>query len=242
MKKILFSLFLLPSLCYANYVNGTGEFYYGPDTDENTACEYAFNRAKQDAIQNHLGIEIESFTNENCESEKKCSIDVDTYTQMFGTIKQIVGKRINKYEDYGRKVCEVTISAVVERIENKTNFLVEGKLKYSQNEELDFYVTSNVVGYVSVYNYYDLSYTKLYSIHLKDINTKYKIRKSSERIVAQLPVNSQQSKELLVFIFSEEKPQEKKKYNSFEFSTMLSSLNSSVKRIVFRYVTIGKKL
>jgi hypothetical protein len=241
-KKSILLFCLYSPVCLANYVHATGEFYYGPDTDENTACEYAFNRAKQEAVQNYLGIEIESFTNENCESEKKCSIDVDTYTNFFGTIKRIVSRENHKYEEFGKKVCLVEIDAVVERIENQTNFMVEGDLKYMQGQELNFNIVSSVNGYVSVYNYYDSLYNKIHSFKIEKVNTQYKFMKDGYKIIAQLPKDKQQSKELLIFVFSEEKPKDKKTYDDFEFENMLSSLNSKVKRTIFRYITIGKKL
>lgn len=233
---------LYSPFCLANYVNGYGDFYYGPDTSDNTACEYAFDRAKQNAIQNHLGIEIESYTTENCRTENDCAINVDTYIQMFGKIKQIVKKDVRKYEDYGKKVCAVDVTAVVERIENKTVFSVNGKTKYIENEEIDFSFVSNTVGFVAVYNFYDNQYIKIYETEITKPNEEKTLKKSKEKIVASLPKNQYQSNELLVFVFSKEKPMNKKSYSAFEFANNLAALDSNVKRTIFRFVTIGKKL
>lgn len=242
LKKSLSLILLYSPFCLANYVNGYGEFYYGPDTADNTACEYAFDRAKQNAIQNSLGIEIESYTLENCRTENDCAINVDTYIQMFGKVKQVVKKDIKTQEEYGRKVCIADITAVVERIENKTNFSVNGKTKYNDNEELDFSFISNTVGFVSVYNFYDNTYTKIYETEITKPNEEKVIKKPKERIIASLPKNRYQSNELLVFVFSKEKPLNKKTYNAFEFANILASLDSNVKRTIFRFITIGKKL
>ena len=241
-RKIVLTFLFYSPYCFANYVHAIGEFYYGPDTDENTACEYAFVKAKQEAIQTNFGIEIESFVSENCENEKQCSIDIDTYTQLLGTIKQIVSRKNQTYEEYGKKVCRVTINAVIERIDNKTVFELNGKLRYVENEEMDFSISTNTIGYVSVYNFYDSYYHKIHSFQVKNINEEIKVLKNKHKIVAKLPEGKQQNKELLVFVFSEEIPTEKKKLNSFEFSTMISSLNSKTKKLIYRYVTIGKKL
>jgi len=179
---------------------------------------------------------------ENCRTENDCAINVDTYIQMFGKIKQIIKKDVRKYEDYGKKVCAVDVTAVVERIENKTNFSVNGKTKYSDNEELDFSFVSNIVGFVSVYNFYDNTYTKIYETEITKPNEERSIKKPKERIIASLPKNQYQSNELLVFVFSKEKPLNKKTYNVFEFANVLASLDSNVKRTIFRFITIGKKL
>ncbi len=242
LKKSLSLLLLYSPFCLANYVNGYGEFYYGPDTADNTACEYAFDRAKQNAIQNHLGIEIESYTLENCRTENDCAISVDTYIQMFGKVKQVVKKDIKTKEEYGRKVCVADITAVVERIENKTKFSVNGKTKYIENEEIQFSFISNTVGFVSVYNFYDNTYTKIYETQIIKLNEEMFLKKPKEKMIASLPKNQYQSNELLVFVFSKEKPMNKKTYSAFEFANILASLDSNVKRTIFRFVTIGKKL
>ena len=240
-KKILFSTLFFPSLCYANLVSGIGEFYFGPDTSENTACEYAFQRSKQDAIQRAFGEEIESFTQENCSNEKSCTIDIDTFTQMFGNIKQILKKDVNVYEDYGKKVCKVIIDSIVERVDNRTKFKVSGKNSYFEGEELDFSVVSNLDGYVSVYNFYENVYNRIHEFSVES-GKEIKIKKDGQKIKAFLPRNVLQTKELLVIVFSKEKPNKTKRLNSFEFTNMINSLDSKTKSFVFRYVTIGKKL
>lgn len=161
---------------------------------------------------------------------------------MFGKINQIVKKDIKKYEEYGRKVCKAEITAVVERIQNNTNFSVKGKTNYIENEELDFSIISNTVGYVSVYNYYNDQYVKIYETKITNANVEYKIKKEGEKIVAVLPKNQYKSNELLIFLFSKEKPMGKKQYGQFEFGNILSTLDSNVKRTIFRFITIGKKL
>ena len=37
-------------------------------------------------------------------------------------------------------------------------------------------------------------------------------------------------------------PLNKKSYSAFEFANILASLDSNVKRTIFRFITIGKKL
>jgi hypothetical protein len=239
---IVVLLLIYSPFSLANYVNGYGEFYYGPDTSDNTACEYALDRAKQNSIQNHLGIEIESYTLENCRSENDCAINVDTYIQMFGKVKQIVKKDVKVYEEHGRKVCKTDITTVVERIQNNTIFSVKGKTKYVEQEEIDFSFISNTVGFVSVYNFYDNKYVKIYETEITIVNEEKLVKKSREKIIASLPKNQYQSNELLVFVFSKEKPSSKKMYSAFEFANILASLDSNVKRTVFRFITIGKKL
>jgi len=241
MKKTILSTLLFPALCHANVVTGVGEFYFGPDTSENTACEYAFQKSKQDVLQRAFGEEIESFTKENCVSETKCSIDVETYTQMFGKIKSIMNKDVKVYQDYGKKVCRVVIDSVVERIDNKTMFNVAGKFEYFENEETDFSFVSNTKGYVSIYKFHDDLYSKVYELPLNKINGEIKIKNESEKLKFKLPKNSFQSKELLVFLFSKEKPIDKTTLNYFEFTNMVNSLNSKFKKTIYRYVTISKK-
>ena len=242
MKKTIFSTLIFPTLCYANMVTGVGEFYFGPDTSENIACEYAFQKSKQDALQKVLGEEIESFTKENCTSETKCSIDVETYTQMFGRIKQVLKKDVNVYRDYGKKVCRVVINSVVEKIDNRITFNVTGKLDYFENEEIDFSVISNKQGYVSVFMYRDNTYIKLYDFPLTKLNTEIKVKGDGEKIRISLPKNTFQSKDLFVFLFSKERPIDKKRLTYFEFSNIMDTLDPKFKKTIHRYVTVGKKI
>ena len=241
MKKTLLLSLIFPPLCYANVATGVGEFYFGPETAENTACEYAFQKSKQDALQRVFGEEIESFTKENCVSETKCSIDVETYTQMFGKIKHISNKDVKVYQDFGKKVCRVIIDTVVERIDNRTKFNISGKFDYFENEELDFSFVSNTKGHVSIYNFRNDLYEKIYELPLSRLNNEIKLKNENEKIKLKLPRNSFQSKELLVFIFSKEKPIDKKTLNYFEFSNMVNSFDSKFKKTTYRYVTVSKK-
>ena len=241
-KKTVLSSVLLSSFCYANTVTGVGEFYFGPDTSENTACEYAFQKSKQDALQKVFGEEMESFTKENCTSETKCSIDVETYTQVFGNIKQILKKNVSVQQEYGKKICRVSIDTIVQKNDNRVVFNVTGKLDYLENEEIDFSVVSNKPGYISVYVYRENFYTKLYDFGLSKVNSEIKIKSDREKIRVRLPKNSYQSKDLYVFLFSKEKPSDRKRLNSFEFSSMIDTLDWKFKKTVHRYVTVGKKI
>ena len=85
-------------------------------------------------------------------------------------------------------------------------------------------------------------YVKIYEDEITKPNEEKIVKKKKEKIIASLPKNQYQSNELLVFVFSKEKPLNKKTYSAFEFGNILTTLDSNVKRTIFRFITIGKKL
>lgn len=238
-KKSLFFLLLYPSICLANYIGGYGTFEYNSNLEK--ACQQAFIYAKQDAVRNSLEVEIQKYKEKYCKNVKKCSIDIETYINFFGEVKDVIKEEYRNYEIDGTKVCISEITAVVESLQNKTSFSVVGKTKYNKNEELEFSYISNTVGFVTVYNYYDGKYTKIYEDKITTPNEFKNVKSKGGKLVASLPKNKDISYEFLIFVFSKEKFSNKTTHNDLEFANILFSLDSNVKRTVFKFITVGKK-
>ena len=91
-----------------------------------------------------------------------------------------------------------------------------------------------------VYSFNDGNY---YALDRATIQRQKELNLPSEkRIVATLKPNQYQSKDLVAFIFTEENLDFKGKYTANEMRNMLSSLDASKKRVVYRYVTIVRNI
>ena len=237
-KKLLLISALVPSLTFASTV-GIGEYRFGPDTAENAACEFAEHRAREDAILQFFGEQFESITMQDCKDE-----DCEFHNQIFSEVKGIVKKIINRQrqiiKEEGYKNCIVSIEAEVEKINNTIRFDVHTKTSFVEGENVDFTFVTNRPGTILVYSFDDGNY---YALDRATIQRQKELNLPSEkRIVATLKPNQYQSKDLVAFIFTEENLDFKGKYTANEMRNMLSSLDASKKRVVYRYVTIVRNV
>lgn len=237
-KKLLLISALVPSFTFASSV-GIGEYRFGPDTAENTACEFAEHRAREDAILQFFGEQFESITMQDCKDE-----DCEFHNQIFSEVKGIVKKIINRQrqiiKEEGYKNCIVSIEAEVQKINNTIQFDVYTKTSFVEGENVDFTFISNRSGTVLVYSYDNGQY---YALDRSKIEQQKELRlPDQKRIVATLQPNQYQSKDLVAFIFTEEDVNFKGKYTANEMRNMLSSLDASKKRVVYRYVTIVRSV
>ncbi len=72
----------------ANAITGVGEHRFGPETAENVACEFAEEKAKQDALIKFNGEYVDAMIEENCQSEN-CNFNRQTFNKIEGHIKSI---------------------------------------------------------------------------------------------------------------------------------------------------------
>jgi hypothetical protein len=237
MKKLLLLSFLIPTTVFSSV--GLGEYRFGPETSENLACEIAEERAKQDAIAQFIGEEIESTLMQTCINED-CSFQREVFSHLKGVITKIVKYEKEIVEEGRNRNCIVLIEANVQKIENKITLNVETKQKFKDGESVNFSFVTNEIGNLHVFNFYDNFYHKIDSVIIDKQNKEYKLPKENQKLVAFLPKNVIQSKELLVFFFTQDKIDVKNKYTVNEFKNMLLSVKPTKKQLVYRNITIER--
>ena len=237
-KKLLSISLFVPTLAFASSV-GIGEYRFGPDTSENSACEFAEHPAREDAILQFIGEQIESITSQECRNED-CEFHNQIFSEVKGIIKKIINRQRQIIKEQGYENCIVTIEAEVEKIENTIQFGVQVKNTFVEGENVDFTFVSNRPGTVLVYSYDNGNYFALGSFSVQR-QKELKVP-TSKRIVATLRPGQFQSKDLLAFIFTEQSKDFESKYTANEMRNMLHSLDATRKRVVYRYVTIVRKI
>lgn len=233
---------MLPFLAHAELSQGLGEHNYGPETSENVACEYAFNKAKEDSLRRYYGENIEAFTRENCQGSAGCTIDVETYVNLGGVLKRVVKKNSRIVENVGHKTCVVVVETEVESLKNKIKFQVYGKLNYEVGEPIDFSFISDTAGYVVVFNLYSRVYIPIFvsKVNITQEEQRVTSKEEGKSIKATLPKDVNQSKELLVFLFMKEPVRLRPAYTTNEFRSLLDSIDSADRRTIYRYVNIDR--
>ena len=237
-KKLLSISLFVPTLTFAATV-GVGEYRFGPETPENSACEFAEHRAREDAILQFIGEQIESITIQGCKNT-----DCDVYNQIFseaqGVIKSVINRQRQVIREQGYNNCIVSIEAEVKKIKNDIRFDVHSKTSFVEGENVDFTFVTNRPGTVLVYAY-DTGY--YYALDRSEIQQQTELTlPNDKRVVATLRPNQYQAKDLLAFVFTEQNVEFKSKYTANEMRNMLASLDATKKRVVYRYVTIVRNI
>jgi hypothetical protein len=238
MKYTLLALLLLPLISQARTL-GVGEHRYGPDTPENFACQVAEENAKQHAINRFLGEKIDSVTLESCKGEK-CILEKDTINESRGVIKNVLDKKVKKTENTGYSSCVVTIIADVVKITNNIKFVVfDENITVKENDEVKFSAITNQTGQLSLFNFYNGKYYRIYEQKIATQNEKIMLPSSDRKLIAKLPEGELQSKEMLMFVFFDsDKIKTKEYYSQKELREFFSSVPFESYRVINRHVTI----
>jgi hypothetical protein len=236
MKKLLLLSVLVPTIAYSSSA-GFGEYRFGPETPENLACEIAEERARQDAIMQFVGEQIEYSIMQNCTNDD-CNFQREVFSELKGIITKVIKNERRIIDEQQSRNCVVLLEANVEEIQNKISFRVDTKQTFKDGESVNFSFVTNQLGKVYVFNYHDDFYHTVDSIFIDKEDTEFKLPKKNHKMVAFLPKGVVQSKELLVFLFTPETVNLKTKYTANEFKSMLSSINPTKKQLVYRNITI----
>jgi hypothetical protein len=235
MKKLLLAS-LISTNAFA--VSGVGEYRYGPDTTENFACEMAEERARDDAIVQYVGQLVEAQIKESCKRDE-CVFQRDTYSEFNGYIKSIKNKKVKKQVFEGYSACIVTVEADVSKLNNTIRFEVSGKFDVRHEDGVQYTVVSNRSGKVAIYNYRGTRYQKILEANIASKNRQVVLPSdNTKRFVARVPEGKNESKELLMFIFTEGDVEFKNDYSSFEMKNMIASIPPTDRKVVNRYVNI----
>jgi hypothetical protein len=242
MKKFLLCLALVPGFSEAKLVLGQAEYRYGPDTAQNMACQYAEERAKENAIARFVGEEIEVLAYQSCQNEN-CEMQKDTYNEVRGTIQDILSLHKEVSEKPGFMSCMVTVKANVVKVETGIHIsLRENFFHLKHNDIVKFQGTVNQTGYLTVFNLYNGTYTKLRSTIWVDNNKEFVLpsEQDTTKLTAVVPEGKQQSKEMVMFLFTTTAQELKSSYTVNEMRNLLSSMPYQHRKVVNRYVNIVK--
>lgn len=219
---------------------GIGEFRYGPDMAESVACQLAEDRAKEEAIKRFVGEKFESATMERCE-EAGCDFEKNTYEEVNGFIKEIISRKQQNIKQLGYSSCVVSVVADVEKQDNPVYLYLDKSLfSYRENDEVKFRGVVNRKGVFAIYNLYEGMYRRVYVMNIATPNKEFMIpsKQDTGKILATLPKDQSQSKEMLMFLFSEKWVDFKETYSPMEMNSLIYSLPSQQRKVVNRYVNI----
>ena len=242
MKRALLSLALLPILAQAKVTLGVGEYRYGPDTPQNLACKMAEEVAKENAITKFLGEDVEFSIFEKCKNED-CEFQKDSLNQVRGYVKQIIHKEVKTVALQGYTSCIVTIRAEVDSPKNEIKLALDNDFyQFKENQEVSFHGVVNKTGNLVVFNYVNKTFNKIYHETIATNNKEFVLPSPKNRIVARLPVNLNQSKEILMFLFTENDYDFRNSYTEAEMNYFIKSIPSHQRQIVNRYVYIMRNV
>ena len=242
MKRALLSLALLPILAQAKISVGVGEYRYGPDTPQNLACKMAEEVAKENAITKFLGEDVEFSIFEKCKNED-CEFQKDSLNQVRGYVKQIIHKEVKTVALQGYTSCIVTIRAEVDSPKNEIKLALDNDFyQFKENQEVSFHGVVNKTGNLVVFNYVNKTFNKIYHETIATNNKEFVLPSPKNRIVARLPVNLNQSKEILMFLFTENDYDFRNSYTEAEMNYFIKSIPSHQRQIVNRYVYIMRNV
>ena len=242
MKRALLSLALLPILAQAKISVGVGEYRYGPDTPQNLACKMAEEVAKENAITKFLGEDVDFSIFEKCKNED-CEFQKDSLNQVRGYVKQIIHKEVKTVALQGYTSCIVTIRAEVDSPKNEIKLALDNDFyQFKENQEVSFHGVVNKTGNLVVFNYVNKTFNKIYHETIATNNKEFVLPSPKNRIVARLPVNLNQSKEILMFLFTENDYDFRNSYTEAEMNYFIKSIPSHQRQIVNRYVYIMRNV
>lgn len=221
----------------ANAIIGVGEHRFGPETAENVACEFAEEKAKQDALIKFNGEYVDAMIEENCQSEN-CKFNRQTFNKIEGHIKSISDVKRDIVVERGYKVCVVTINADVQKLNNDIKFIIGGSFDLKDGADITFVGSVNKKGNVYLYNYYDGNYNRVLNTWIATPNSNFMLPSEPYRMKAQVPNGQVQSKELLLFLFVTNDVNLKDSYTENEMKFVISQIPSNQRKVITRHINI----
>ena len=242
MIRYIIPLALATSIVQARTSLGVGEYRYGPDTTQNIACKFAEERAKENAIEKFSGEDIDITVYEKCNNDV-CDIDRDSLNETRGYIKKILSKDVKQVQLQGYTSCIVTIKADVDNPINEIKLsLDKDEYFFKENQEVVFRGVVNRTGNLVIFNLYNNVYSKVYEEKITTNNQQFMLPSPKNRIVTRLPVDKHHSKEVLMFLFTENDYEFRKTYTELEMNYFLKNIPSHQRQIVNRYVYIMRNV
>ena len=241
MKKVLIPLLITSMFANAEVVTGVGEYRYGPDTSEESACVLAEQMAKEDAIVKVVGEELGTVSFEQCENEN-CVVQKDTIIDKKGYIKEVITKEVNTNKGIGYHSCTVSIRADVQIDKNPIEFkLYNTNYQYNEGDEIIIKGYVDRPGTLLIYTYVNGIYSLVYGEKFAEYNYNFVLPSTQNRMVALLPDGELTSKELMMVLFTSSNRDFKMKYNKAEMETLLNSIPFDKRKVINNYIYIMKR-
>ena len=158
---IIFNFEFYATKANAKDYPGTGEFRYGPNIAESTACDLAFERAKNNALSNALGEKLFSQDFMRCsESDNaECELNKTIISTINGRIKEIKEKNGPLFEKVeGASICRYQIIATIVRPKKKkdANFhfnLMLNKKIFRNDEKFTIEIDPSMKMFVNIFQW-----------------------------------------------------------------------------------------
>lgn len=138
---IIFNFEFYATKANAKDYSGTGEYRFGPNLAESTACDLAFERAKNNALSNALGEKLfaQDFMHCSESDNAECELNKTTISTINGRIKKIKNKQRTLTKKEGFSICTYEIICDITKPKKKKdpNFHFNIKLnkKIFRNDE-----------------------------------------------------------------------------------------------------------
>jgi len=241
MKKLLIPLLITSMFANAKVVTGVGEYRYGPDTSEESACIIAEQMAKEDAIAKVVGEELGTVSFEQCENEN-CVLQKDTISNKQGYIKELLHKDVNTNKEIGFNSCMASIRADVQVNNNPINFkLYNDDYRYNEGDEIIIKGFIDRPGTLLIFTYNNGIYSLVYGEKFAEYNYDFVLPSTQNRMVAVLPDGELSSKELMMVLFTDSIRDFKMMYNKAEMETLLNSIPFEKRKVINNYIYIMKR-
>ena len=158
---IIFNFEFYATKANAKDYSGTGEYRFGPNVAESTACDLAFERAKKNALSNALGEKLFSQDFMHCsESDNaECELNKTIISTINGTIKKIKEKNGPLLEKLqGASICRYQIIATIVKPKKKKdpNFHFNIKLNkkiFRDGEQFIIHINPNIKMFVNIFQW-----------------------------------------------------------------------------------------
>lgn len=214
---------------------GIGEFSFGPDVSENTACKKAEDRAKLDAVRNVLGEDVVAHASRSCK-ESGCVAETDVWTLSDAHLKESRISNREIVQKHGARICKITLDAKVSSERPFSDLHVDSKFSYKSGEQMNFKVTSTENGKLYIYH---VEGNKA-SMVFPNVYQKNELSKEISIPNSQYTMTVQASKfdESLVFVLIKGEDKFLPQYEFSELNNKLLSIPVKDRKIVRRNLVI----
>ncbi len=216
---------------------GIGEYAFGPDVSENTACRKAEDRAKLDAIRNVLGEEVVSQSSMQCKEDNGCKLDVDVWSLSDAHLRKTKVSDREVFDKLGTKVCKVTINAQVSSERPFADLHVDSKFSYKDGEQMSMQINSTDKGNLNIFH---IEGNKASRIFPNAFQNTSMIEKTISIPTHQYSMTVKASKfdESLVFVLTKNNEKFLESYDLTELNNKLTSIPVKERKIVRRNLVI----
>lgn len=216
---------------------GVGEYSFGPDVSENTACKKAEDRAKLDAIRNVLGEEVLSQSQMQCKEDSGCKLDVDVWSLSDAHLRKTKIKDREVIDQLGTKVCKITIKADVSSERPFADLHINSKFSYKDGEQMNMEVNSTEKGNLNIFHVEGNKASRIFPNNFQNTSMIEKVI-SIPTTQYTMTVKASKFDESLVFVLTKGDEKFLQSYDLTELNNKLTSIPVKERKIVRRNLVI----